>query len=225
MSDLDLSRLLPEGLAKLSAYIPPEGNYRVKLDANESPFSPDPVILEEIRKAMEEVPLNRYPDPASRELRSAFANRFNCPVAGVMAGNGSDELIGLLVWTLRGSQGEARPVVIVPTPTFAMYTIAAQAAGYEVHEVPLGPELEPDMEAILQAVREKRPSIVFLSNPNNPTGRSVGEAEGRCDAVPMFFGPHDQTGRKAVVHDGVEVVGADVLGKVASFKRLNDVAV
>jgi len=170
MSDLDLSRLLPESLGRLSAYSPPEGNSLVRLDANESPYPPDPVILEEIRRALEDMPLNRYPDPASRDLRSAFANRFSCPVEKVMAGNGSDELIGLLIWTLRGSQGEAPPVVVVPTPTFAMYSVAALAAGYEVHEVPLGPGLEPDMEALLQAVREKSPNIVFLSNPNNPTG-------------------------------------------------------
>ena len=170
MSDLDLSRLLPESLGRLSAYSSSEGNSPVRLDANESPYPPDPVILEEIRRALEDMPLNRYPDPASRDLRSTFANRFRCPVEKVMAGNGSDELIGLLIWTLRGSQGEAPPVVVVPTPTFAMYSVAALAAGYEVHEVPLGPGLEPDMEAMLQAVREKNPNIVFLSNPNNPTG-------------------------------------------------------
>jgi histidinol-phosphate aminotransferase len=51
-----------------------------------------------------------------------------------------------------------------------MYSIAAQAAGYDVHEVPLRPGLEPDMEQMLRIVREKEPSLVFLSNPNNPTG-------------------------------------------------------
>lgn len=170
MSDLDLPRLLPEGLARLSAYTPPEWDCPVRLDANESPYSPDPVILEEIRKALEDMPLNRYPDPASRDLRSAFAHRFDCPVEKVMAGNGSDELIGLLIWTLRGSQGGGPPVMVLPTPTFAMYSIAALAAGYEVHEVPLKPGLEPDMEVMLRAIREKRPNIIFLSNPNNPTG-------------------------------------------------------
>ena len=170
MSDLDLPRFLPEGLARLSAYAPPDGDYQVRLDANESPYSPSPVVIEEIRSALVEMPLNRYPDPASRGLRNAFARWFDCPGERVMAGNGSDELIGLLIWTLRGTQGGDPPVIVVPTPTFAMYSIAATAAGYDVHEVPLGPDLKPDMEAMLRAVREKRPSIVFLSNPNNPTG-------------------------------------------------------
>jgi len=170
MSDLDLPRLLSEDLVRLSAYIPPEGESRVRLDANESPYPPDPLIVEEIRMALEDMPLNRYPDPASMGLRNAFARRFNCPAERIMAGNGSDELIGLLIWTLRGRSGGAPPVVVVPTPTFAMYSVAALAAGHEVHEVPLGPGLEPDMEAMLKAVREKKPNIVFLSNPNNPTG-------------------------------------------------------
>ncbi|MDF1524922.1 MAG: histidinol-phosphate transaminase [bacterium] len=170
MSELDLPRLLPEGLVRLTAYAPPEGSYPVRLDANECPHPPDPVILEEIRAALEDMPLHRYPDPASRDLRSAFATEFGCLLENVMAGNGSDELIGLLLWTLRGSQDQAPPVIVVPTPTFAMYSVAAQAAGYEVHEVPLGPGLAPDMEAMLRAIREKNPNIVFLSNPNNPTG-------------------------------------------------------
>lgn len=170
MSDLDLPRLLPKGLAGLSAYSPPAGDCRVRLDANESPYPPHPVILEEVRKALEATHLNRYPDPVSTGLRSAFASRFSCPVEIVMAGNGSDELIALLIWTLRGSRGGRPPAVVVPTPTFAMYSIAAQTAGYEVHEVPLGPELEPDMEEMLRAVRDQKPSLVFLSNPNNPTG-------------------------------------------------------
>jgi histidinol-phosphate aminotransferase len=170
MSDLDLPRLLPEDLLRLAAYVPPEGESRVRLDANESPYPPDPVIVEAIRAALERMPLNRYPDPASKDLRNAFARRFGCPVEKVMAGNGSDELIGFLVWTLRGRPGGVPPVVVVPTPTFAMYSVAARAAGHEVHEVPLGPALEPDIEAMLRAVREKKPNIVFLSNPNNPTG-------------------------------------------------------
>jgi len=170
VSDLDLTRLLPEGLSRLSAYTPPEGDYPVRLDANENPYPPDPVVMEEISRALEDMPLNRYPDPASTGLRTVFAHKFGCRTEEVIAGNGSDELIGLLLWTLRGNQGNSPPVLVVPTPTFGMYSIAAQAVGYEVYEVPLGPELEPDMEAMLQAVREKRPNIVFLSNPNNPTG-------------------------------------------------------
>jgi histidinol-phosphate aminotransferase len=128
------------------------------------------VILGKIRKALGEVSLNRYPDPFSRGLRSAFAQRFNCPREKVMAGNGSDELIGLLVWTLRRGRAGGSPVMITPTPTFAMYSILSSAAGYDVHEVPLGPGLEPDIDAMLRVIGEKKPNIVFLSNPNNPTG-------------------------------------------------------
>ncbi|UCF89212.1 MAG: histidinol-phosphate transaminase [bacterium] len=170
MNDLDLAGLVPECLGRLSAYVPPGGDYPVRLDANEYPHPPDPAIQEEIRRALESVPLNRYPDPASRALRSAFADRFGCPVEAIMAGNGSDELISLLIWTLRGGQGGGPPAIVVHTPTFAMYRLTALAAGYEVVEVPLGGDLEPDMEAALKAIREKRPNIVFLSNPNNPTG-------------------------------------------------------
>lgn len=170
MSDLDLPRLLPEGLARLSAYEPPRGDYPVRLDANENPYPPDAVILGELEQAFAGVQLNRYPDPVSLSLRKAFAGRFDCPVEKVMAGNGSDELIGFLVWALRGSKTGAKPVAIIPVPTFGMYAIATLSAGYDLHEIPLGADLEPDAEAMLRAVRENKPNIVFLSNPNNPTG-------------------------------------------------------
>lgn len=170
MTDLDLPGLVPKGLASLSAYSPTQGEYKVRLDANECPYPPDQSVIDDIVKALKGISLNRYPDPVSGNLRSAFADRFGCPVENVMAGNGSDELIGLLLWTLRGNQNDGPSTVVLPAPTFAMYSIAAQAAGYDVHEVPLSPKLEPDMDAMLKAVKEKRPSIVFISNPNNPTG-------------------------------------------------------
>ena len=135
MTDPDLSRYIPESLARLSAYAAPDGGGRVRLDANECPWPPDRSILEEIFHALAEEPLNRYPDPHSLGLREAFAERFNCRVENVVAGNGSDELIGFLLWTLRGNPDQGPPAVVVPSPTFAMYAIGAKAAGYEVHEV------------------------------------------------------------------------------------------
>jgi len=170
VSDLDLPRLLPGELAGLSAYEPPGGDYPVRLDANENPYPPDPVILDKLARALESVQVNRYPDPASLDLRKAFAGHFGCPVERVMAGNGSDELIGFLTWTLRGCEAGGKPSVLIPIPTFGMYSIAASAAGYDVHEIPFDSNLEPDMEKVLEVVREKAPNIVFLSNPNNPTG-------------------------------------------------------
>lgn len=179
MKDLDLRQFVPGDLAALNAYDPPKGNCPVRLDANESPSSPPTDLEEMVRTALLTVEINRYPDPESRHLREAFGTRFGCSPELVMAGNGSDELIGFLVWTLRASRTGKRPCVVVPVPTFAMYTVAAKAAGYDVIEVPLGPGLEPDLEALLRVIRDREPSLVFLSNPNNPTGTFYTEEQVR----------------------------------------------
>lgn len=170
MRKVGLSHILSQELGGLRAYEAPVGGFPVKLDANENPFAPPGEVSSRIKAALEKEDLNRYPDPSSRQLRASFARRFGCDPENVMAGNGSDELIGFLLWALRGRQGAGRPAVLLPVPTFPMYAIAAQAAGFRVCEVPLTERLEPDLEGLVHAVQRERPNILFLSSPNNPTG-------------------------------------------------------
>lgn len=179
MKDLDLREFVPADLAALNAYEPPKGSCPIRLDANECPFTLPASQVEMIKGALETVDIHRYPDPASMKLREAFGRRFGCSPELVMAGNGSDELIGFLVWTLRSGRHGRRPCMVIPSPTFAMYRVVATVAGFEVVEVPLGPGLEPDLEAFLRIIRDTEPNIVFLSNPNNPTGTYYGEEEVR----------------------------------------------
>lgn len=173
MSSLLLERLVPDAVADLTAYIPPEGGCPVKLDANESPFSLPETVQDEIKNALSMVFTNRYPDPASVGLREAFADLYDCGPEHVMAGNGSDELIALLLWTFRKGQNGSAPRILVPVPTFAMYSISAKAAGYDVIEVPFGPGMVFQREPFLEKMDECDPNIVFLSNPNNPTGTLI----------------------------------------------------
>jgi len=168
-----LDRLVPEGVADLAAYIPPEGGCPVKLDANESPFLLPESVQEKASAAMSGVFMNRYPDPFSRGLRVAFAELCGCDPEHVMAGNGSDELIALLLWTFRKGQNGSLPRILVPSPTFAMYSIGARAAGYDVVQVRLGADMAFQAEDFLEKVEECDPNITFLSNPNNPTGTLV----------------------------------------------------
>jgi histidinol-phosphate aminotransferase len=89
----------------------------------------------------------------------------------VLIGNGSDELIGLLCATF-GEPRDARTrgSVLYPSPSFVVYRIAAVAHGLEPLEVPLGPRFAPDEDALLAAVADRQPNLVFLATPNNPTG-------------------------------------------------------
>ncbi|NMA68108.1 MAG: histidinol-phosphate transaminase [Desulfitobacterium sp.] len=139
----------------------------IRLDANENPLPWPEGMKEKLYNTS--IPLNRYPDGNALELRKALAEYTGIPVEGVLTGNGSDELIQLIMGIYGG---EGRKVVIHP-PTFSMYGAAAQVTGTEVIEVPLvleGERLTLDVEGILREARESSVKIIIICNPNNPTG-------------------------------------------------------
>ncbi|GBE14817.1 histidinol-phosphate aminotransferase 2 [bacterium BMS3Abin14] len=173
--------LVPAEIRGLSAYRPPEGVFEVRLDANESPFPLPHEVQTKVDLALSQVLSNRYPDPASRNLRGAFSGLFGCRPEEVLVGNGSDELISLILCTFRNTQDRSRPRMLIPVPTFAMYSIGAKAAGYSVVTVPLHRDLTLDRGAILSEIARTDPSVIFLSSPNNPTGSLFGR--GDIDAI------------------------------------------
>jgi histidinol-phosphate aminotransferase len=139
------------------------------LDANECAFPiPDELRLE-IDAALQGVDLRRYPDPEALELKQAIQHRYGLDPAGVVVGNGSDELISILVTAF----GERPAKVLVPTPTFAMYQIIANCHGLLPLSIPLTDEFDLDGDALLKVVEEESPKLVFLASPNNPTGRCL----------------------------------------------------
>jgi histidinol-phosphate aminotransferase len=169
MSDLGpLEARVPEMLRATAAYhVPQPPLVRAKLDANELPFPLPAELRARLGATLAEVPLERYPDPNARELRALVASQLSetRPVRGdqLVFGNGSDELIAMLVNALPGP-------VLYPVPTFVFYRLAAIARGVPPVEVPLDARFELDEAAIERAIGEHRPSVVFLALPNNPTG-------------------------------------------------------
>ncbi len=164
---------LRPALAALKAYQPeaPEGD--VALDANESPFAPPAAFLERAALAVANVPFNRYPDPQAQSLRSRLAALHGVPADSLLFGNGSDELIPLLL-TAFGGEG-AR--CLVPTPSFSMYKLCALGLGWQVEEAPLDAGLGYDLSpAFVERARASRPRLIFLASPNNPTGKALDPA-------------------------------------------------
>ena len=107
---------LPEKLKNLIPYAPLEGLFNIRLDANESFLSPPPELLSEFAQAICSIDFNRYPDPYCTELCEAFAGFFSVAPSHVVAGNGSDELIGLIVsWFTNPGD-----VMVTVTPDFSM---------------------------------------------------------------------------------------------------------
>lgn len=141
----------------------------IKLASNENPLGPSPRACRAIEEALGK--LNRYPDGSAYYLKNRLAERFGVSSQQIVLGNGSNELIEFLVRVL------VRPgcEVISSTPSFLVYAKAVQAAGGENVVVPLR-DSHHDLDAIRKAVTSGT-RIIFLDNPNNPTGSVIGRRE------------------------------------------------
>ncbi len=177
MNDALRALLRPE-LADLAAYVPASPPaHAVKLDANEAPPAASSVIKETIARALERVPMERYPDARATELREAIAARTGAAPDDLLFGTGSDEVISLVVNALARPRGKLpQAVVLSPTPTFVMYRVTARAHGVKSVEVPLDASWDLDAAMMTRAIETLRPNVVFIASPNNPTGNRVSEA-------------------------------------------------
>lgn len=144
---------------------------KAKLDANESPFDLPPGLKEKILAEAKNLPFNRYEGPHREKLRALIARENGINPAGVILGNGSDELIQLLVLAF---SGPGKPVVI-PSPTFSMYEFVAKQVGSQIVSLPLRPpQFSLEVEELLAVLEETGPgALLFLCRPNNPTGNSI----------------------------------------------------
>jgi histidinol-phosphate aminotransferase len=127
MPELPLADLLRPELAELSAYVPPQGDFALRLDANEAPN----LLSERARARLVEVAAatawERYPDATVRVLRQAIATRCSVSPDEVLVGVGSDELITLLLTALdRPRRTSSATTLLTTTPTFLMYRTSAR---------------------------------------------------------------------------------------------------
>ncbi len=135
----------------------------VKLDANENPYGPSPLVREALGNlAFPHI----YPDPESRALRAGLAAFTGVPEAYLMAGSGADELIDLLLRVLL----EPEDCVINCPPTFGMYPFDTLLNAGRVIDLPRLGNFALDMRAILTTVEQRKPKVIFITAPNNPDG-------------------------------------------------------
>ena len=145
-------------------------NGSIKLASNESPVGPSRRALDAAVRATEG--LNRYPDGSCYYLREALASQLGVAPDALIFGTGSDELLEILVKCVLGPGDEA----VFPWPSFAMYPIVARGMGATPVEVDLGGAFTVDVGRLLAAVTD-RTRVLFLANPNNPTGTAIGRAD------------------------------------------------
>ena len=136
----------------------------VKLNQNESPYDLPFDIKEDVFRILRATPWNRYPQGESKSLHSKIAAYTDFPAEGILAGNGSDELIQAVISAVCQDSDK----VVVVRPGFTIYKRAASIAGADVYEVPLKEDFSFDVAALLGWSRKAK--LVFLASPNNPTG-------------------------------------------------------
>jgi len=167
MSNLLESLIRPE-IQALNAYQVPDAAGLIKLDAMENPYIWPEGLRGEWLETLQAVHLNRYPDPQGGELRAVLRAFTGIPDAmGLLLGNGSDELIQMLVLAV------ARPgcKILSLEPGFVMYRMIALFAGMEYVGVPLrAGDFSLDLPVLLATLEREQPAIVFIAYPNNPTG-------------------------------------------------------
>jgi histidinol-phosphate aminotransferase len=154
---------------RMEAYVPGEqpapGAKVVKLNTNENPYPPSPRVAEAIQRELADggALLRLYSDPACGELRRAASEVTGLPLSGILAGNGSDELLSLLVRAFV----EPGEVIVYPYPTYVLYETLAEAQGGRVETVPFGRDFELPRE-----LERTKGRLVFVASPNSPSGTS-----------------------------------------------------
>jgi len=180
-----ISRLVRHDVVSMHAYAVQDSAGLIKLDAMENPHRLSPALQDELGRRLGAVALNRYPGARIQDLREALMAHAQVPQGfGLMLGNGSDELISLLAMAcdLPGA------TVLAPVPGFVMYGMSAQLQGLKFVGVALTEDFELDEAAMLQAINEHQPSLIYLAYPNNPTANLWDDAviARIVDAAPGF---------------------------------------
>jgi histidinol-phosphate aminotransferase len=159
-------RWVRENIRKMSGYIPGEqpGNKKfVKLNTNENPYPPSPRVLEALISEGT-VDLRLYPDPDHGTLINKASKVYGLPASSILAGNGSDELLSILTRVFVGEKDR----VVFPSPTYTLYETLVSIQGGEQVQVPF-----PDDFSLPENISSQEGKILFLANPNSPSGTFV----------------------------------------------------
>lgn len=168
-------QLLRAELAGMQAYQVANAEGLIKLDAMENPYNFPASLQEQWLRTLKDLELNRYPDPQASQLKQDFRTTYAISSnLEMLFGNGSDELIQLLILAI------AKPdaCILTVTPSFSMYKIIAEFVGVRIIEVPLIAEtFALQTNEMCKKIQQYNPALVFLACPNNPTGTLWPQAE------------------------------------------------
>lgn len=175
-----------------------------KLASAENPHGPSPKAVAAVDEARHR--LDIYPDWTARGLREAIGAKYGFDPEGVVCGSGETEVISMVI---RAFAAPDEPV-LMHYPCFPLYRIYANAEGRRPVYVPMGKDFEPQIDLYLETLKKVNPKIAFITNPHNPSGQMVSEADVRkiCDSA---GGETLVVLDEAYVHYSEETFGMDLL--------------
>ena len=153
----------------MKGYVPGEqpkpGTPITKLNTNENPYPPSPQAMEALRSVSGES-LRRYPDPFARDFCSAVSDALNVPAEWVLVGNGSDDVLNIVIRSC--AEGQTRKVVY-PMPTYVLYRTLSEMQPAEIVEVPYDADFKLPIDDLIDA----NGAVTFIASPNSPSGHCV----------------------------------------------------
>lgn len=160
---------LNEKVKNLTPYEPISGEYEIRLDANESFLKVPEEIENEMVEALKNLALNRYPDPMATNLVEGFSKYFKVNPDCVTAGNGSDEIISVIMnaFLQKGDK------ILTLEPDFSMYRFYAEIAECECVKYQKNDDLDVNIDEVIKIANAEKVRIVIFSNPCNPTSRII----------------------------------------------------
>lgn len=160
---------LTKKLAKLKPYDPVEGEYDIRLDANESFCNINEALGGRIAGEISKISLNRYPDPLANEVVSAFGNFYGIPDKYITAGNGSDELISVITSCFL----ETGDTILTVSPDFSMYAFYGSLYELKVATLQKDDDFTVNIAKLIEYANSNNVKAIIFSNPCNPTSMGI----------------------------------------------------
>ncbi len=173
-----INDLIRPELGDIAPYVPVQGEFAVRLDANEAPELLSEAGARRLAEATADTQWRRYPDATLTDLRKAIAKYCEVLPEEITVGAGSDELITLLLTVFSYTRSRGAPASVVTSiPSFVMYKMSSRVRGFRVIEVPMSPDWRHQVDKLIVACEMCEPHLLFLASPNNPTGTALSREE------------------------------------------------
>lgn len=202
-----------DDLVDIAPYGAPQLDVDVRLNTNETPYTPPPEFFERFARRLPQLPLQRYPDRTAAAVRAGLGARFGLPMSQVWAANGSNEVL-LQLFQAYGGPGRR---LLLTAPGYSAHPLIARAASTAVVEVPLDDTFELCASAAARAAQQADAHVICVASPHNPAGTLVSAETVRA--------LHDASDALVIVDEAYVEFAGDTASAVSLLDQLDRLVV